>query len=224
MPEISPPPPIGTNTASIRPECCRRISTPLAPGPVLVRCIEVIAVQHPFRAEVDHRLDLDLGRRARHHYHGRYAAAARRERHALRVVTRGGADHAPRGDRVRQVRDAVVGAAQLEGKHGLEILALVQHAVAEPPRQARRLLERGFDGDLVDARLENAFDVAFLHADPPADRRLSLQESAPSLWGRSPFCVEKSKRSRSGLASTLSSETAYCARPPRGVPAGTIET
>ena len=136
----------------------------LEPGRVLVRCIEVIAVQHDFRAEVHHGLHLDLGRRARHHYHGRYAATARGERHALRVVTRGGADHTPRRDRVRQVRDPVVGTAQLEGKHGLEILALVQHAVAEPPRKARRLLERGFDGDLVDARLENAFDVPFLHA------------------------------------------------------------
>ena len=50
------------------------------------------------------------------------------ERHALRMVAGRGADHAARGHGRGQVRDLVVGAAQLEGEHRLQVLALEQHA------------------------------------------------------------------------------------------------
>ena len=42
----------------------------------------------------------------------------------------------------REVRDLVVGTAQLEGKHRLQIFAFEQHAIAQTLRQARRRLER----------------------------------------------------------------------------------
>ena len=49
----------------------------------------------------------------------------------LRVVTGRGTDHAAARDLLGQVRDAVVGAAQLEGKHRLQVLALEPHVVAD---------------------------------------------------------------------------------------------
>ena len=58
----------------------------------------------------------------------------------------------------------VVGAAQLEGEHGLQVLALEQHAIAQAARQALGRLERRFDRDVVDARLEDLLDVVVVHA------------------------------------------------------------
>ena len=133
---------------------------------MLVGVVEIVAVQHDLAAEVEHRLHLDGRRRLRHDDHGRDAAAARGERDPLRVVARGGADHAAAGDGLREVRDLVVRAAQLEREDRLQVLALEQDAVAEPPRQARRRLEWRLDRDVVDARLEDAFDVALLHGNP----------------------------------------------------------
>ena len=42
----------------------------------------------------------------------------------------------------RQMRDLVVGAAQLEAEDRLQVLALEQHRVAETAREARRRIER----------------------------------------------------------------------------------
>ena len=52
---------------------------------------------------------------------------------------------------VGQVRDAVVGAAQLEAEDRLQVLALEQHVVAEPRRQPRRRVERRLLRHVVDA-------------------------------------------------------------------------
>jgi hypothetical protein len=54
-----------------------------------------------------------------------------------------------------EVRDLVVGAAQLEGKHRLQILALQQHTIADAAPTGRRGVERRFDRDVVDLRVEN---------------------------------------------------------------------
>src|ERR1700730_5371618 len=118
------------------------------------RAVIVIAVYHHLGAEIDHRLDLD-GR-------GGLRNDDRR-RNSLRVIAGRGAHHTAPRTRFRQVGDAVVRAAQLEREHRLQILALQQHLVAEPPRQARRLLQRGFDGDVVDARLEDSLYVGTRH-------------------------------------------------------------
>ena len=85
------------------------------------------------------------------------------KRHALRVVAGRGADHAALRGRVVQRGDLVVGAAQLEREDRLQVLALEQDVVAQPARQPAGRLERGLDRDVVDARLEDAFDVTFLH-------------------------------------------------------------
>ncbi len=49
------------------------------------------------------------------------------------------------------MRDAVVGAAQLEAEDRLQILALEMDARAEPRRQQRRRIERRIARDVVDA-------------------------------------------------------------------------
>ena len=131
---------------------------------MLVRLVVVIAVQHGFAAKIDHGLHLDLRRRLRHHDRGRNPAAPRRQRDALGMIARRRADHAALRRRVGQVRDLVVGPAHLEREHGLQVLALEKNVVAQATTETRRRFERRFDGDVIDARLEDAFEVVVRHA------------------------------------------------------------
>ena len=55
----------------------------------------------------------------------------------------------------RQVRDPVVGAAQLEAEDRLQVLALEQDLGAEAPRQPRRRVERRLPAHVVDAARED---------------------------------------------------------------------
>ena len=119
----------------------------------------VIAVQQHFAAEIDDRPHLDAWRGQRHHDDRRDAASTRRKRHALGVVARRGADHAACSRARRQVGDLVVGAAQLEGEHRLQVFALEQDRVAETARQPRGRLERRLDGHIVDARTQDSLHV-----------------------------------------------------------------
>ena len=75
-----------------------------------------------------------------------------------------------------QVRHLVVGAAQLEREDGLLVLALQQDAVAEPPRQRRRELERRLDRHVVDLRGQDLLQVVDGHRIRPRrsrERRVS---------------------------------------------------
>ncbi len=76
--------------------------------------VVVVPVKHDFRTQVHHGLHLDVGRSLRHHHRRRDSAAAGRERDALGMVSGGRADDAALGDRVGEMRDPVIGAAQLE--------------------------------------------------------------------------------------------------------------
>jgi hypothetical protein len=58
-----------------------------------------------------------------------------------------------------QVGDLVVGAAQLEAEHRLHVLALEQDPVAAARRQDGRQLQRRFDGHVIDAGVEDFFEV-----------------------------------------------------------------
>ena len=51
----------------------------------------------------------------------------------------------------RQMRDLVVGAAQLEAEDRLQVLALEQHLVVQPLRQPRGGVERRLARHVVDA-------------------------------------------------------------------------
>ncbi len=108
---------------------------------VFVGAVVVVAVQHHLAAEVAHGAHLD-GRRSQRHHDGRGdAAALRRQRHALRMIAGRGADDPALCHRIGQVRDLVVGTAQLEREHRLQVLALEQHGVADAPGQAWRGLQ-----------------------------------------------------------------------------------
>ena len=109
---------------------------------VRVGLVEGIAVQHHFRAARRHGVHLDLRRRHRHHDHRAAAEFLRGERHALCVVAGAGGDDAARELRARQVDHLVVGAAQLEREHRLQVLALEQQPVVQSPGQRGRELQR----------------------------------------------------------------------------------
>src|SRR6266540_3635905 len=122
-----------------------------------------IAVQHHLRAARGDRSDLDLRRGDGHHDRRLAAERLRGERDTLRVIAGGGRDDAVRALGRAQMRHLVVGAAQLEREHRLLILALEQHAVAEPPRQVRRELERRLDRDVVDLRGQDLLQIIDRH-------------------------------------------------------------
>ena len=120
-------------------------------------------MQHHLATVFAHRFDLDLGGGARHHDHRARTHGAGGQGQTLGVVAGGGTDHAALALRFTQPRQLVVGATQLERKHRLQILALKQHAVANAARHQRSGMNRGFNGHVVDAGLENPFDVLIQH-------------------------------------------------------------
>ena len=69
------------------------------------------------------------------------------------------------------MRHLVVGAAKLERKHGLLILALQQHPIADAARQRGRRIERRFDGDVVDLGSEDLLQVVDRHGGSASARR-----------------------------------------------------
>ena len=140
-----------------------------------------IAEQHDLGAACAHGFDLHLRRGHRHHDHRPAPQLLRSERHALRVVAGRRGDHAALQLLARQPRHLVVGAAQLEALDGLQVLALQQDAIAEALGQARRLLERRLDRNVVHPRRQDATQILLgrhrhpspcfhrrYHAGPPA--------------------------------------------------------
>ena len=118
--------------------------------------------QHHFHhgaAMLLHRVDLDRRRRRRHHDHRAATELPRRQRDALGMVAGRGTDDAALPLRRRQVDDLVVGAAQLEAEHRLHVLALEQDAVAAARRQIGCEVERSFDRHVIDAGVEDLFEV-----------------------------------------------------------------
>ena len=71
--------------------------------------------------------------------------------HALGVVAGAGGDDAAAALGLVEVRDPVVGAAQLEAEDRLHVLALEQHRPSQPRREPRRRLQRRLVGHVVDA-------------------------------------------------------------------------
>jgi hypothetical protein len=133
---------------------------------VFVCAVVIVAVQHHLAAEISHGAHLDGRGGQRHHDGGGDAAALRGQCHALRMIAGRGADDTALRHRVGQVRNLVVGAAQLEREHRLQVLALEHHGVADAARQARRRLQWGLHRHVVDAGLENALDVVVGHGGP----------------------------------------------------------
>src|SRR3569623_1021147 len=128
-----------------------------------IRLIIGVAVQHGLAAQLAHRLHLDVRRGARHDDERLDAEAAGGERHALCMIAGGGGDYALGALRCAQVDDLVIGAAQLEGDHRLQIFAFQQHVVVETRGQGAHHIERCFDRDVVHTRLQDFFEVFRWH-------------------------------------------------------------
>ncbi|CAM3335916.1 hypothetical protein PSFL111601_19885 [Pseudomonas floridensis] len=95
------------------------------------------------------------------------------------MVARRGGHYATSRFLGRQLRQLVIGAANLEGEHRLLVFALEQHLIAEPLGQLPRALQRSFDGDVVDAGGEDFLDVLFKHRDDITDGKGKTGKSTP---------------------------------------------
>ena len=89
----------------------------------------------------------------------RMPEAPGRERDALGMVAGRRGDDAAGGLLRAERGYLVVGAADLEREDAVEVLPLEEDLVAEALRQARSPLERRLRHDVVDAGLEDTFDV-----------------------------------------------------------------
>ena len=86
--------------------------------------------QHHLGTTPANGIDLDLWCGHRHHDHGPAAQSMGRQGDSLGMVAGRCRNHAARALRCRQMHHFVVGTAQLEGKHRLQILALEQDVIA----------------------------------------------------------------------------------------------
>jgi len=75
--------------------------------------------------------DLGCGRVLGHDDQGRHIEQARRQRDGLRVVARREGQHAAFALRIAEAAERVVGAAELEGAHALQVLALEEELRAQ---------------------------------------------------------------------------------------------
>ncbi|MNS88116.1 hypothetical protein D3C72_1220800 [compost metagenome] len=123
-----------------------------------VGVVEAVAVQDDVSAERLDRRHLDARRGGRHDDGRGRAAFRRRQRHALRVIARRGADDAARQLGLAQGGDLVVGAANLEREDRLQVLALQQGRAVQPRRQPLQRVQRGFLGHVIDAGGQDAAD------------------------------------------------------------------
>ena len=125
---------------------------------VRLRVGVAVAGQHDLGAHGSHRIHFDPRRRLRHDDDRAEPELARREGDALRMIAGARRDDAAGALVGRQVRDLVVGAAKLEAEDRLQVLALEEHRVAEPARQAWRRIERRLTRDVVDAAGEDVVE------------------------------------------------------------------
>ena len=133
---------------------------------VRLRIGVAVAHEHDLGAQVADRVDLDLRRRLRHHDHRTQSELARRVGDALRMIAGARGDDAARALLVGQVRDAVVGAAQLEAEHRLLIFPLEENGVAEPSRQASRPVERRLARHVVHTARQDVVEELVDHTEP----------------------------------------------------------
>ncbi|MCY1186885.1 hypothetical protein D9M73_277980 [compost metagenome] len=96
------------------------------------------------------------------------------------VAGRGG-DHATGQFFRAQLGQLVIRAADLEREHWLQVFALEQNLVAQALAQLPGALQRGFDGNVIDARGEDLLDVLFEHRESITGPRDKGWESTPAL-------------------------------------------
>ncbi len=106
-------------------------------------------MQYHLAAPCTHRLDLDLGRGARHHDGRLHAHVPSRVGQALGMVAGRRRYHTTGSLLVGQLRQLVIGTANLEGEHRLQIFALEQDSVAQSLGEKGRRVHRGFHRHIV---------------------------------------------------------------------------
>ena len=126
---------------------------------VLVGIGEGLAMQHHLTAPGAHGVHLQCGRGGGHDDDGPAAQFPGRQGHALCMVAGRGGDDTPGPFLGAEQGHLVVGAAQLEGEDGLRVLALEPYLIADAGRQGRGRIQRGFVRDLVDAGVQDPFQV-----------------------------------------------------------------
>ncbi|MCY1366143.1 hypothetical protein D9M69_530240 [compost metagenome] len=142
---------------------------------------ERVAVQHHFAATGAHAFDLDL-RGGLGHDDGRFHTQhLRRQGQALCMVARRRGDHAASAFFVAQLGQLVVGAANLEREHRLQVFALEPNAVAQPLGELAGRLQRSFYGNVINARGEDLFDVLFKHRKASLSGLGRTKESNPAF-------------------------------------------
>src|SRR6056297_2435212 len=125
--------------------------------------VKGIAMQNDAGAPRAHRIHLDLGCCAGHDNNGPYAHALRCHGQALGMVASGCRHHPAAALRLAQPVHFVVGPAQLEGEHGLQVLTLEPDPVAQPGRQQCGFVYRCLARHVVHAGIEDALDIAMRH-------------------------------------------------------------
>ena len=127
--------------------------------------ITVAMKQHLSAAPFD-RLYLDGRRRHRHDNRGFATELLRGQRDTLRMIPRRCADHTPFQLGYRQVGHLVIRAAQLEGEHRLQVLALEQNLIAQEFRHRFTARKRTLDGNVVHTSAQDALQIVLFHIYP----------------------------------------------------------
>ncbi len=124
---------------------------------------ERITMKDHFAAARAHAFDLDFRRGLGHHDGGLDAHFPCGEGQPLGMVASRGGDYAASQLFCGQLRQLVVGPADLEREHRLQVFALEQDLVAQAFAQLPGAVQGGFDGNVIDARGEDLLDVLFEH-------------------------------------------------------------
>ena len=165
------------------------------------------AVQQRVTATAAHPQDLELRGGLGHDDGGLDPQLPRRQGHALGMIAGGGGDHPALLLLAAQLREAVVGAADLEGKGRLQVLALEQDLVAQVLGQRRRRLQRRADGQVIDRRGKNHLHIALQqgHVGTRSGRWAGAAHDGSPGCVRSPGDREKKPASRAGWVQSSAS-------------------
>ncbi|MNM68223.1 hypothetical protein D3C81_797750 [compost metagenome] len=137
-------------------------------------------MQHHLAATRTYTFNLDFRGGLGHHDSGLDPQLTGGQRHALGMVAGRGGDHATGQFFRRQLGQFVVGTANFEGKHRLQVFTLEQDVVAQTLAQLAGGLQRSFDGNVVNARGEDLLDVLFEHRESITERLGGVCESTPA--------------------------------------------
>ena len=103
----------------------------LKPTRLSIGSVIGVAMEHHLGAASCHCFDLHLGGGHGHHNHGPTAEPCGSKGHALGMVAGTGGDHPTLQFGGAEVGHGVVGPAQLEAEHRLQVFTFQQHRVAE---------------------------------------------------------------------------------------------